>query len=257
MEQHEQQGRRIRRRRTVVLGGAALLAVAVVGGAAVAGADGAVTITPGSGAPGTAYTVEVTCGAFPELKAHHTQDGYVQMTIAPYGPDDLTEVAPSVWRVEETAGTTDEEYFAGCEGNPAGEGRFDAESPHLWFGPRVEHMPYQLVGKTTVEGTDCPADTEATVEVHADGDILVTETAPIDQYGDWSVTLPKPVGDVDYLIEASCGGVTYDPLEATSTTTSSIPTLEPPTVTTPTTPPTNPPAAAPATAQQATAGYTG
>lgn len=42
--------------------------------------------------------------------------------------------------------------------------------------------------------------------------------ATIDQYGDWSVPLPAPVGSVDLTITASCGDVTYDALTASSTT---------------------------------------
>lgn len=251
----ERGARKIRRRRWLVLGGTALVAVA--GGAAVAGADGALTITPSSGAPGASYTVEVVCGELPEIKQHHTQDGYVQMTIAPYGADVVTEVSPSLWQVAETAGTTDEEYVASCEGSAAGEGRFDAESPHLWFGPRVEHTPYQLVGKTTVEGTDCPAGTEADVMIGYDGDIVLQKTAAIDEHGDWSVDLPAPVGDTDYSIAATCGAVAYDALQATSTSTTSIPQLEPPTVTTPPSTPTTTPQAPPAAAQSGTADFTG
>lgn len=246
---------RMRRRRWTL--GAGALVVALGSGAAVAGADGDLTITPSSGTPGTSYVVQVVCGEFPLLKQRHTQDAPVQMTIAPYPADQLVEVAPSVWEAGEVAGTTDEEYYAECGGVAAGSGRFDAESPHLWFGPRPQLGPDYLVGKTTIEGTDCPAGSEATVEIHVDGDILVTETATIDEYGDWTVDLPQPVGDVDYLIEASCGDVTYDEIRATTTTTSNTvaPELSVPTVTTP---PTTPPAsAAPATAQPGNAAYTG
>ena len=172
---------RVTRRRWAILGGATLLAI--TGAGAVAGADGDMAITPASGAPGTSYTVEVTCGELPAIKQRHTQDAYVQMTIAPYGPDDVTEVSPSLWQVSETAGTTDEEYWAECDGAEAGTGRFDAESPHLWFGPRPQLGPDLLVGKTTVEGTDCPPGTEATVEIGYDGDIILPRTAAIDQYG--------------------------------------------------------------------------
>lgn len=251
------QDQQIRRRRWVIAGVGVL--VAIGGGAAVAGADGDLTITPASGSPGSAYAVDVVCGVMPEIKQHHLQDGYVQMTIAPYGPDDVTEVSPSLWRVDEIAGTTDEEYWAGCDGTPAGSGRFDAESPHLWFGPRVEHTPYQLVGKTTVEGTDCPPGTEATVTIGYDGDIVLEETAAIDAYGDWTVELPEPVGDTTYAINATCGDVTYDELAATSTTsTTEVPELTDPTVTAPTTPPSTTPAApAPATAQPGSATFTG
>ena len=244
------------RRRWLVLGGASLLAIGGVG--AVAGAEGALTITPPSGPPGTSYTVEVVCGELPAIKQRHTQDAYVQMTIAPYGPDDVTEVSPSLWQVTETAGTTDEEYWAECGGTAAGTGRFDAESPHLWFGPRPQLGPDLLVGKTTVEGTDCPAGTEATVDIGYDGDIVLQHTVPIDPYGDWSVTLPAPVGDTTYRISASCGDVTYDVLQATTTSTST-PTTEPPVAPTVTTPPTTPatPAPAPATPQSGTATFTG
>lgn len=236
------------------MGGLCLFAV--VGGAAVAGADGALTITPSSGAPGTSYDVDVTCGELPAIKERHTQDAYVQMTIAPFGPDDVTEVSPSLWRYTGTAGTTDEEYHAECEGTAVGNGRFDAESPHLWFGPRPQLGPDYLVGKTTVEGTDCPAGTEAEGQVAYDGDIVLPFTAPIDQYGDWSVDLPEPVGDTTYSITANCGDVTYDALEATTTSTSQPTiTMVPPTVTVPPTTPT--PGAAPATAQPGTADYTG
>lgn len=245
---------RIRRRRWLVLAGTALLAIGGV--AAAAGADGALTISPSSGVPGTSYDVDVTCGELPEIEERHTQDASVQMTIAPFGPDEVTEVSPSLWRYTGTAGGTDEEYSAECEGAAAGTGRFDAESPHLWFGPRVEHAPYQLVGKTTVEGTDCPPGTEAEGQIGYDGDILLPFTAPIDEYGDWSVDLPEPVGDAPMVISATCGDVTYESLRATTTSTSSTPTTEPPVGPTVTVPPTNP-RAAPATARPGTAAYTG
>ena len=236
--------------------------MAIGGAAAVAGAEGGMTITPSSGPPGTSYDVDIKCGEMPAIKQHHTQDGYVQMTIAPYGPDDVSEVSPSLWRVTETAGTTDEEYFASCgdASASAGSGRFDAESPHLWFGPRVEHTPYQLVGKTTVEGTDCPAGTQAEVSIRS-GDVDLQKTAVIDEYGDWSVELPAPVGDTTFAIDASCGSVTYERLQATTTSTSSsVPQIVDPTVTAPsttTTTTTAPTPAAPATAQAGTADYTG
>ena len=93
--------------------------------------------------------------------------------------------------------------------------------------------------------------TEASVEIAYDGDIILPRNATIDQYGDWTVELPKPVGDTNYSITASCGSVTYDALQATSTSTSSsIPQLVDPTVTAP-------PPSAPATAQPGSAAYTG
>jgi hypothetical protein len=253
----EHQEQRIRRRRWLVLTGTALLAIGGV--AAAAGADGALTISPSSGVPGTSYDVDVTCGELPEIEERHTQDASVQMTIAPFGPDDVTEVSPSLWRYTGTAGTTDEEYSATCDGAAVGQGRFDAESPHLWFGPRPQLGPDVLVGRTTVEGTDCPDGTEAEVAITYAGDLLLTESAAIDAYGDWTIELPLPVGDTEYAISATCGDVTYDAIQATSTTTSttsSIPTLEPPVVTAPPSPGTVP-EAAPATAQPGTAGYTG
>jgi len=245
---------RLRRRRWAVAGAAALVAL---GGAAAAGAGGDLTITPPSGAPGTAYAVEVTCGARPAIKQHHTQDAHVPMTIAPYGPGDVDEVAPSLWRVDEVAGSTDEEYSAECGGAFAGAGRFDAESPHLWFGPRPQLGPDHLVGKTTVEGTDCPAGTEATVSIGT-GDVVRTATAAIDEYGDWSAPLPEPVGDLDYEITAWCGSVRYDAIGATTTTPpTEIPPRPVPVFHTPPAGPTTPSPAAPAAAQHGTAGYTG
>ncbi len=245
---------RIRRRRWAIVGGLTVLSIG--GAAGVAQADGGLTITPASGAPGTSYAVEVSCGQLPLIRERHTQDAYVQMTIAPFGPDDVTEVSPSLWQVTDTAGSTDEEYFAQCDGAEAGTGRFDAESPHLWFGPRPPLGPDTLIGKTTVEGTDCPAGTEATVEIAFDRDIVLPRTGvPIDQYGDWTVELPRPVGDTNYSITASCGSVTYDALAATSTSTSSsVPELVDPTVTAPQA---AVPAPAPATARPGRAGYTG
>ena len=91
-----------------------------------------------------------------------------------------------------------------------------------------------------------------------DGDIVLTEPASIDEYGDWTVELPEPVGDTTYAINATCGDVTYEALQATSTTTSTstsdVPQLTDPTVTATAAPPA---AAAPATAQPGTSSYTG
>ena len=53
----------MRMRRMAVAVGVGL---AVLGAAGLAMADGSLTITPPSGAPGTGYTVQVTCGELPE-----------------------------------------------------------------------------------------------------------------------------------------------------------------------------------------------
>lgn len=234
----------------------ALVGLALAGtGSLVARADGGLTVAPSSGAPGTRYAVTVDCGEFPLLYRGFTQDGYVPGTIGPRGTDEVSEVSPSVWRYDATAGRTDDTYWATCGQSTLGTGYFDAEAPHLWFGPRPRYIGEERDPKTTVEGTDCPAGTTATVRILLDGDAILTREAPIDEHGDWSVALPGAVGTREMTVDASCGGVTYERLVATTTSTS-IPATTPATSGT-TAPPGTPPPATPATPQAGTAGYTG
>lgn len=214
-------------------------------------AEGAVTITPGSGQPGSAYEVAVDCGEFPEVRRRHTQDGPEQGTIPPLAATDLIEVSPSTWVYDAVAGQTDEEYGASCAGDPAGSGRFDAEAPHLWFGPRPYAGFSPLVGRTTVEGTDCPAGTTASVSIAID-DVVILSEAPIDQYGDWSVALPSPVGNAAMTINAFCGEVNYEALTAEGPGGPETPITTPPGTNTPGVAP--PPAATPVDGSPA---YTG
>lgn len=206
-------------RRTTVaatIGGAV-----VVASAALAQAQGGIAITPSSGPPGTAYEVSVSCGVAPEVKRANTQDGPFQGTIAPYPPDQLVEVSPSVWRVDGEATSTDDAWYATCDGAEVGAARFDAESPHLWFGPRPRPFPGPDYDYTTVEGSDCPAGSSPIVTIAVEGDDVLRLAEPtIDERGDWSTPLPWPVGERAMTIEASCGDVTYDVLQATSTSTS-------------------------------------
>jgi hypothetical protein len=208
--------------RTRQMAVAATIAIAVVGGAGLAMADGGVRVSPTSGPEGSSYDIDVDCGTPPALANAHTQDGPEQGTIGVFVPDDITEVAPSTWRVTRTAGTTDEIWWAECEGTDVGQDRFDAEAPHLWFGPRPSAGFSPLVGRTTVEGTDCPADSTPMVQIFRGetDEVLVAEPAT-DQYGDWTVELPQAVGDATFTIRATCGDVVYDALDATSTSTSS------------------------------------
>ena len=74
-------------------------------------------------------------------------------------------------------------------------------------------------------------------------EVLVSHPA-IDQYGDWTVELPQPVGDATYAIRATCGSVVYDQLEASTTSTSTTSTSTS-TSTTTTTPGRTPPPARP------------
>ena len=176
---------------------------------------------PASGPEGSSYDIDVDCGTPPALANKHTQDGPDQGTIAAFVPDDATEISPSTWRVTRTAGTTDEIWWAECEGTNVGQDRFDAESPHLWFGPRPSCCSSPLEGRTTVEGTDCPAGTTVDVAIYVEGsDAVGTASPPIDEYGDWSTPLPWPVGERAMRVTATCGSVTYDDLIATTTSTS-------------------------------------
>ncbi|MCB0959145.1 MAG: hypothetical protein KDB04_06440 [Acidimicrobiales bacterium] len=246
----------LRARRAVVVSLA--IGAAVLGGAGLARADGGVRISPASGPEGSSYDIDVDCATPPALANAHTQDGPDQGTIAAFVPDDVTEVAPSTWRVTRQAGTTDEIWWAECDGTNVGQDRFDAESPHLWFGPRPFCCFSPLVGRTTVEGTDCPAGTTPTVEVLVDGlDIIYVSQPSIDEHGDWTVELPKPVGDLAMTVRASCGDVTYAELRATTTSTSSTSSSTSSSTTSSTT--TSTPAAgpSPATPVRTEPGYTG
>lgn len=245
------------RARRVVAGGA--IGLVVLGGAGLAMADGGLRISPTSGPEGSSYDIDVDCGTPPALANKHTQDGPEQGTIAAFVPDDATEIAPSTWRVTREAGTTDEIWWAECDGTSVGQDRFDAESPHLWFGPRPSAGFSPLVGRTTVEGTDCPPDTTAEVSIAVEGfDVIYLAEPEIDEYGDWSTPLPWPVGDRAMTVEASCGEVTYDALQATTTstsTTSSTTSSSTSSSTTTTAPPSTGPA--PATPVRSAADYTG
>lgn len=238
-------------RRRIVMSGTLGIAL-VVGAGLAAGADGGLTITPASGAPGTAYEVNVSCGEQPLLYRHNLQDDYVQGTIAPFPSDQVAEVSPWVWAFDGTAGRADAQYSATCAGATAGSARFDAEAPHLWFGPRPRYIA-SLDPSTRVEGTDCPDGTTATVAITADGKTS-TSNAPIDQYGDWSVALPAPVGSTEFTINASCGAVVYDALQATTTVPGKVTET---TASNVTSPPTGPTPASPAAPQSATADFTG
>jgi cell division septation protein DedD len=240
----------MRRRRLAACGIAALV---VATGAHIAAAAGGITIDPTSGAPGSSYTVSADCGPAPDIYAHNLQDSYVQATIG-NRRDQLQEVAPSTWQLHVTAGQTDELYYGSCEGSSLGEARFDAESPHLWFGPRPPHGPDVGYERTTAEGTDCPDGTTAHVTITAGGK-TTTSDATIDQYGDWSVNLPSPVGTEEMTVDASCGSVQYAAIKATTTTTTtttSTPATQPTAATTPTAPP-----ATGAQAQPASTSFTG
>lgn len=244
---------RVRRRR---LAAALVVGMALAGGGSLAaGADGGLTVSPTSGAPGSSYTVTVDCGEFPLVFQGNTQDAYVQGTIGSYGTDQVSMVSPSVWAASETAGDTDRRYWATCGESTVGQGYFDAEAPHLWFGPRPQNIFGLQDPKSTVEGTDCPAGTEASGTITVDGGPAEPFTAAIDEHGDWSVDLPGAVGEVALAVEASCGSIAYERLIATTTSTST-PDTSPDT--TPTSAPAAPtPAAPPATAQTGSADFTG
>lgn len=243
----------------VGVAGAALLAGVRV---QMAGADGGLTLTPDHGAQGTAFQVKVTCGQEPLIYRRNLQDDYVQETIGSFPSNQLDQTSPSVWTLDQVAGSkADALYYASCGRNrdPAGEARFDAEAPHLWFGPRPQL--YTLDPRTEAEGTDCPAGTTAKVTIDADGEQTTTE-ATIDEYGDWSVPLPAPIGATDLTVTASCGGVVYDPLSASSTTTTtatngSTPDQPPAPEPTSPIPGATPPNAAPADAVPLAPNFTG
>jgi hypothetical protein len=230
------------------------LGLVVLGAGGLVHAQGGITITPSSGPPGTAYEVRVACGVAPEVKRADTQDGPLQGTIAPYPPDQLVEVSPSVWAVDGEATSTDDAWFATCEGAEVGTARFDAESPHLWFGPRPRPFPGPGFQYTTLEGTDCPAGSTATAQIQIADDVAVLESA-VDELGDWSVELPAPLGQAEMTIRASCGDLAYDVLQVTTTTTSTTSPSTP--FSTPTSAPGGSGSPTPATPVRGVAGYTG
>lgn len=155
--------------------------------------------------------MRVTCGVTPSIFQANTQGDRVQGTIAPRLPDGVTEVSPSVWAIDGTAGDWDSAYYATCDDAEAGTGRFDTDSPRLWLGPRPVNIA-DSSPQTTLEGTDCPEGSGATA-VFIIGESRRTVTADIDARGDWSVPLPVPIGSAAMTVEASCGDVIYDPLD--------------------------------------------
>ncbi|MGI8756410.1 MAG: hypothetical protein ACR2MB_11240 [Acidimicrobiales bacterium] len=243
------------RRRRIILVGVAAASVFVGVGMQVAAADGGVTITPDRGAPGTAYRVEVACGEQPKVYRENLQDDPPQGTIGPVAATDLAQTSPSVWTLEQVAkGQADAGYYATCDQADVGSARFDTEAPHLWFGPRPRL--YSAEPRTRAEGTDCPTGTAAKVSIVADGKTTTTG-ATIDQYGDWSVPLPAPVGSVDLTITASCGDVTYDALTASPTTTTGSAQPPAPVPPAPASPSATTPNAPPASATPSAPNFTG
>jgi len=145
------------------------------------------------------------------------------MTLAPYAPPYLSEISPSTWRVTAIAHTTDDQWEVSCDGVSIGTDRFDAESPHLWIGPRPYPFEAPLAGRTQLEGTDCPDGTQASVRIDSDSTGRTATTVTIDQFGDWNVRLPVPNGDAEMRVVAVCGSVTYPDLLLTTTSTVPVP----------------------------------
>ena len=64
-----------------------------------------------------------------------------------------------------------------------------------------------------VVGTDCPTGTEASLSLNGPNGYAQTTNAPIDEFGNWEVEIPEsaPAGAITAI--ATCGDVTYEPLD--------------------------------------------
>jgi len=194
---------------------------AVLGFAGLASAAGVITLTPSEGAPGTPYVVKVDCGQAPDLYGRPLNEQGPPGTLLPLA---MKEVAPSTWQVDEVAGLVDDVYGGNC-GDDRLDARFDTDNPRMYLGP-IPESPFQNGPRTTVEGTDCPAGTQARVAFHHDGQTDTVDVAT-NSRGDWTTLLPGQAGTEDLTIDASCGSVTYDPITiraATTQPTDNIPT---------------------------------
>ncbi|WP_426574154.1 hypothetical protein [Aquihabitans sp. McL0605] len=159
-------------------------------------------LSPGEGAPGTAYQGFVTCG------------GTSFSVTAVAAGDDVLRPIPvdrtpgGSGSFDAVAGTSDVTYDVQC-GTKTDRMTFDVEAPVMRLGPVPVPAIVDLV-PTQVEGTDCPPGTQVSVHFTAAGGSS-TAHAPIDLFGDWLVPLPShlPVGTT---VSASCGAVAYDPI---------------------------------------------
>ena len=187
------------------------------------GAPPAVTVTPPHGAPGTAYSVVVTCAVEPTA-----------MVIGEYddvpGSATFIEGPAGTWTATGIGGTAvDTLYSVVCAGERT-EDRFDTDVPRMFFGPYFG--PFGSADPPTeVIGKDCPDGTTPTVEVGV-SDVSLELHPTTDQYGDWSVALPASSATEGATVHASCGDVTYPalhraPTETTTSTTSTSTTTSP------------------------------
>lgn len=191
--------------RVALVATGAIAGVAALGGASFAA--GILTITPGSGPPGTEFEVRVACDEAP--RGFENERSGPHMTL----PQPVfTEETPGSWVYQRSASDYDVAYTVDC-GDQRAVGRFDTDRPYLFLGPLADHGAGEE--PTRVDGTDCPAGTRAEVDIQVGSgpDATVSHAVvDIDEFGDWFEPLPVPLGSQRMVISASCGSVTYEDL---------------------------------------------
>lgn len=239
------------RRLPLVVG--AVVGGVVVGIATLAGAAGLVDLSPAAGPAGTGYEVTVACSQEPTLTGRPLVPEGPPGTVPPVS---VVDEGQGVWTYQATAGEWDDQWGAVC-GDEVEVARFDTDAPRLFLGP-VPGTPFPLPGgRTTLEGSDCPAGSTVTGSFLVEGDMLIPFDATPGERGDWSTPIPSTALGREFVANATCETVTYDPYAAdpveTDTdgrtdppVTGSVPTAPAPTTPTPNGPvPMVPPAVAP------------
>lgn len=158
-------------------------------------------VTPEVAAVGAGYQVRLTgCAEQPSVSVQDQFSDGVWDLVLPDAEGGGTWSC-SAGRV----GTADLLFRGGqpCGASTSLEARIDVENPQL------VRQPFDGDGWEGLTGTDCPAGTEATVEV-SHGGVVDVHQRPIDAYGDWTFDLTTTTSPGDVTVTASCGSVTYD-----------------------------------------------
>ena len=250
-------GRRRSSPRSLV--GVALGVAAVVGLGGLAAADGLIDLSPSAGPAGSRYTVTVHCDEEPTLTDRPLTPEGPPGTVPPVS---VEAAGAGTWTYEGTAGSWDDQLGAVC-GDVVETARFDTDAPRLFLGPVPETPFPRPGGRTTLEGTDCPAGSTVEGIFVVEGDMASPFTATPGARGDWSVPIPAWALGREFEATATCGSVTYDryaaaPIESAPDGVVPTQPQSDPQVTVPATSPTAtvPSAAAPAPVAGA-ADYTG
>ncbi len=184
--------------------------VGLFGVAALAGAIGIVELSPSEGPTGTDYEVTVSCAQEPTLTGRPLTPDGPPGTVPPVT---IVDEGQGEWSYQASAGEWDDQWAAVC-GEEVEVTVFDVDVPRLFLGP-VSGVPFPRPGgRTTLEGTDCPAGSTVQAAVRVEGDMMMPLTATVGDRGDWAVDLPSFALGREFEATASCGSVTYAPYQA-------------------------------------------